>query len=178
MNHKKKLVPFSDHCYNWSDGKEKLLDRISSTKADTAGAQIASPGYHLARISDHPIQALRQTWMSMCPESRAWSETLPLGQLSRLETPDRLRAAEGSGICGEIPGQLPVDPRDPRRDLQHQPRAVATTRADVEALIHDKHRSLDFTGTRRENDGRRHRQHSRSAVENRSGDVLPTGGNR
>jgi len=148
----------SDQFDYWSDNEGQ--DALSAAAAPPSPpASAPTPGDHSPGLPHRALQALRQTRVPVQPGARPRAEVLLVGEPAGEPTADGLRAGGLPGAGNAVPGQLPEDPADPRRDLRDQPRAASSARGD---LSHGAGRQADPAD---QPSGRRHArgQHDRGA---------------
>jgi len=116
----------SDQLTNWSDHHEELFHCPTQEKAESPCKETPAPPCHPSRLTHRTIQALWKARLQVCAGARAWPEVLPLGELSRIQTPDGLRPSGLQGASGRAPRPLLLCSGDPGRNLQHQHGALAS----------------------------------------------------
>ena len=115
----------SDQSLDCSDGLESEIDSLSPHKKSLA----AQPGSfhrsaHPPRFSHRTVPPLWQTRMQVRTRPGAWSQVLPVCQLSRSQTTARLRSRAVPEASHPVPRELPETEDPPRRHLRHQSRTA------------------------------------------------------
>ena len=166
----------SDQFSMWSANGRYSVVHFAQTPSAIAEAN-ASVRNALARLAHRALQALWQTGLQVCRRPRAWSQVLPIRELSRPPAANGLRAASRLRRRHGTPGELSPRPRDHRGDLRDQPRTIAPPRGalrgagePVVSVARQLHRSAI---------GRRtHRQHARGLAHRRARAGADRGGLR
>jgi len=121
----------SDQLNNWSD--EQKQERILSAKeTPPAPFPIVTVRRRSPWLSHRAIQTLRKTGLPLCRWTWARAEVLPLDQSIGSSTRDALCSTEFTGASGALCERLPESSRNPKRDNEHQPRALEAARAFLE----------------------------------------------
>jgi hypothetical protein len=118
----------SDHLYAWSDQCSKRIHRHSAKASQRSCSSTAPAQIDPARLPHRAIQTMWQTGMQMCRRPRTRAQILFVGELSRPEAGDGLRATGGLWRNGKVSRQLSPKPRNPKYDLRDQLRIAAPSR--------------------------------------------------
>ena len=124
----------SDQLYTWSDEYTRETRCCTSQTPQRPCASAAAPAIDFAWLSDRTIQAMRQAGMQMRRRSRAWTQVLSVGELSRPAPANGLRAPRGLWASFGVSCQLSAGARDSARDLRNQPRVAAPPRGALTRL--------------------------------------------
>jgi hypothetical protein len=155
----------SDQLLMWSAQNVEETRYRPQESSQTPAAKAASSGEHPAGLSHRTLQTLRQTRVQMRQGSRARSQVLPVGELSRQSPADGLRSSIQSRRHQQTHSQLSSDPRDLGGDLRDQsrtsPASRGALRTDGEPSLKRAHR-LRFANWRRAS-----RQHAHGLVRSR-----------
>jgi|ERR1700679_395349 len=104
---------------------ESTYLKLSQTPTQRPFARIAFFRDDSAWIADRALQALRQTYVSLHAGTWARPQVLPISEPSWLGSAGNgLCSARVQGTSGTLSFQLQITPRDFRRSLQHQSRAI------------------------------------------------------
>lgn len=118
--------PLSDQLYTWSAPRAGQVHHRPSTTTQNAPASTPTLTCSITRLAYRALQTLWQAGLQMRQRPRPRSQVLSVGEPHGCPTRDGLRAP---GLCGaghSVLGQLSPHPRDPRRALRHQSRALAS----------------------------------------------------
>jgi hypothetical protein len=121
----------SDQLYTWSDEHTNRTSCCATQTPQCPCASDAARSIYPARLFNREIQAMRQAGMQMRRWAWTWPQVLSFGELSGPAAPDGLRAPRGLWANFGFSRQLSSDARDPGRDLQDQPRVVASARGTL-----------------------------------------------
>lgn len=80
---------------------------------------------HPSRLPDRAFPPLWKTGVQVCRRTGAWSQVLPLRQLSHSETTAAVRSRAVPRTGHAIPGELSEAEESPRGRLRHQSRTAA-----------------------------------------------------
>jgi len=134
----------SDQLYDWSDipEQERLLLAKEAPSARWSTATVRS---RTSWLSHRAIQTLRKTWLPLCKWTWTRTEVLPIDQSIRSSTRDALCSTELAGASRALPERVSEGSRNPRRDGEHQPRALETAGAFLERRFesHGRHACCD-----------------------------------
>ena len=167
----------SDQLYTWSDEYTHRTRCCASQTPRRPRASAAAPSIDPARLSDRAIQAMWQAGMQMRRRSRAWTQVLSVGELSRPAPADGLRASGGLRASFGVPCQLSADARDSGRDLRDQPRVAAPPRGALtrpHEPVSRRSACTDRGGGWRGNSG----QYAGGLARREPGQFIPCGGRR
>ena len=139
----KGIVIDSVQSYNVTDGYIREDNLIpSKTTHDSCQTNRGHRFTDPAGLFDPTLHPLWETRLQVRRDSRAWSQILPVGQLSRPQARAGLYSAELPQAGKPIRRQLPEGQANLRGDLQYQSRAPATERKDVDGCDGYSRRSL------------------------------------
>lgn len=134
----------SDQSHDWSDLREqkRFLSAKEAPSARWPTVTVRSP---TSRLSHRAIQTLRKTWLPLCKWTRTRTEVLPVDQSSRSSTRDALCSTRLAGASRALSERVSKGSRNPRRDSEHQPRALEAARAFLERRFesHGRHACCD-----------------------------------
>ena len=117
--------PLSDQLYTWSAPRAGQVHHCPSTTTQNAPASAPTFTRAVTRLAYRTLQTLWQTGLQVRPRPWPRSQVLSVGEPHGCPTRDGLRAPSLCGASRSVPGQLSPHPRDPRRALRHQSRALA-----------------------------------------------------
>lgn len=156
-----KSTIISDQYDNWSDILTETIAPISPEPAQTPPAPTTALVCASPRFTHRALQTLRQARMQMRSWTRPRPQVLPLHQPARSNAGYGLCPSGGSRHGRSIPRELSRRSRDPRSNLQHQPRTASSQGASIEKRrVHRKPQNLGCASDRSPPGGHSRRQHA------------------
>lgn len=122
---------FSDQLYMWSDTYEESICQIITQKKKDSGPSTATRRSHPSRIYYRALQEMWKTRLPLCQRSRAWAQILSFNQPNRKKSSDGLYTPRLLRTGRSLSGELPINQRNPKRNLCYQLRTSQPQRETI-----------------------------------------------